>query len=111
MKTPMIKAIEDAKGKFLAKYGFPADMIHVSPAMERALHRWAKKTLDLSRGARDAEIAGLGVVRSTKPSPHVEFWLSNTRGSRVFTVHAMLEPEDVGGVKVTHPGETVLDFL
>lgn len=104
---PIIEAIQDAKAKFLAQYNFPAECIHVTVPMEKLLHRWAEKHLDLST-SMEAEVAGLAVVQSTKSSPHVEFWLSALRNSRVFVQHARLDPEEMGASVIRLPGETII---
>lgn len=103
--TPIIEAIEDAKRKFLAQYNFPAECIHVSPSIEKALSR----LLDGKQGKlREAEVSGLGVFRATKATPHAEFWLTAERDGQVFAQHARLQPHEADGKVIQHPGVTVL---
>lgn len=97
--APVIRIIEDAKAKFMANYGFPAETLHVSPAMEKALSRWVKENTD----SKVLAIAGLDVRRMTKATPHVEFYLAAVRDGHVYSQRAVLEPEDVGAVKSSSP--------
>lgn len=109
MTPPLVEIINDAKAKFLATYGFPAERIHVSHPMEKALVRWAKAVGAWPKdGMQEAEIAGLQILQSTKPSPHVEFSLSAKRNGQLYTSHARLEPHEVDGKVIRHPGETIL---
>lgn len=100
MKAPIIELIENARAKFFAEAGFPPERLHVSLAMEGALTRWYASTLVKSNipkfGPHEMEVLGMEVVRSTKNTPHIEFWLSATRGGQVISVHALVEPESIG---------------
>lgn len=100
MSAPIIQLINEAKAKFFMRYGFSAERIHVSLLMEGALHRWALTNLqmpaDLSDRMKGAEVAGLEVVKMTKNSPHVEFYLSATRNNHLYSLQALIEPETVG---------------
>lgn len=105
MTAPLIDAISDAKAKFLAQYGFPAERLHASPFVEKALHRLLGGGIG---ELREAEVMGMAILRSTKPSPHAEFWLSAVRNKQAFTLHARLTPHEADGRVIRHPGETVL---
>lgn len=100
MHAPIIDLINEAKCKFVAKYGFPAERIHVSLLMEGALQRWALTNLQfpasLDERMQGATVQGLDVVRMTKNTPHVEFYLVAQRDGQLYTQHAVVEPETVG---------------
>lgn len=99
--TPIEKAVNDAKQKFLDRYGFPADTIHLSIGMLKVLKK-------LSEGRYMEDFCGLEMRYSTKSTPHLEFWLSTTRNGKVYSVHARMEPGDAGAEKIIVPGETQL---
>lgn len=123
MVEPIIDIINNAQGQFLVQTGHPAETLHASPAFEKALHRWAYKQPHLLQHINNrtkydqAEICGLGIVRMTKPSPHVEFYLSAEVGGQRHTLRVMMEPEDVrlrkgtgeaielGGIEDDLPGD------
>lgn len=107
--VPIREYVEDAVAQFTEHYGLNPDTIHVSAAMERVLHRWASKTLNAPLfDLKGATFLGLEVLRSTKRTPHVEFWLSLTQGGQVYSMQLRLEPEEVGAKKLILPGSSQL---
>lgn len=102
---PLIGIINQAKENYYNKYGFYPETIHVSRGMEIVLHRWAfKNHPEQVFDKNGAAIAGLEVLRSTKNSPHLEFWLSAKRGDKIYASSAKIEPEAVGASKLVLPG-------
>lgn len=103
--APILHYIRQAIAAHYAKYSFHAERLHASPMMEGALVRWAEANLhypqDINHRLQGAEIFGLQIVRMTKKSALVEFYLSTERDGQVFASHAMLEPENVGVIKAT----------
>lgn len=95
MQSPIIAYIEQAKVSFVAKYGFPAERIHVSPHMEQVLARWADKNLaypaSLAERLQGAEVAGLPIFKMTKNSPHLEFYLVAERDGQLYITNLSIE--------------------
>lgn len=109
---PIIKLIREAQVAFVQTYGFPAEKIHVSPRMEQVLHRWAAKNLPPRdpRNFDPAELLGMEVLQSTiQTTTKVEFYLSATRGSQVFSQHRVLDPNDFGMRNRIVQGETLIE--
>lgn len=101
MQTPPIaQIVNNAKAKFLGLTGFPAERIHVSPRLESALQRWAVSAgmvpASLEDRLQGAEIAGMEVLRMTKRSAKVEFYLSAERSGKVLSLNVQVLPEEVG---------------
>lgn len=111
-KEPIVTLVEDAKAEFLANYGFPAETLHVSPMMEAALHRWAGKHMAYSQNLNErmqgAVFAGLPVVKMTRNSALVEFWLSTVRMGQRYTANVVIEPEAVGVRRAVNDNGIVL---
>lgn len=105
--APIITFIRKAMMEFAGEYGIQAEKIHVSLMMEGALTRWALANLHFpqsleERVSQGASIFGLEVVKMTKNSAVVEFYLSAERAGQLYTSHAVIEPETVGIRKVVN---------
>lgn len=112
-EAPLIRLIRQAAQAHYKQYGFHAEKLHASTMMEGALVRWAESNkmypADIQQRLQGAEIFGMQVVRMTKNSALVEFYLSSERDGQLYTSHAILEPETVGIRKVVNTNNIILE--
>lgn len=112
-EAPLIGFIRQAKNDYYKQYGFWPEKLHASTMMEGALVRWAEANMhypaSLQLRLQGAEIMGLQVVRMTKRSALVEFYLSTERDGQLYTSHAILEPETVGIRKAVNTNNIILE--
>lgn len=112
-EAPLIGFIRQAKQAYYQQYGFWPEKLHASTMMEGALVRWAEANMyypaDLKQRLQGAEIMGMQVVRMTKKSALVEFYLSTERDGQLYTSHVILEPETVGIRKAVNTNNIILE--
>ena len=86
-EAPLIGFIRQAMQAHYKQYGFQAEKLHASTMMEGALVRWAESNkmypADIQQRLQGAEIFGMQVVRMTKNSALVEFYLSTERDGQL----------------------------
>lgn len=111
--APLLGYIRNAMTAHYKKYGFHAEKLHASTMMEGALVRWAEAAArypqDIQQRLQGAEIFGMQIVRMTKKSALVEFYLSTERDGQLYTSHAILEPETVGIRKAVNTNNIILE--
>lgn len=98
--APLIQQIKAAIQEFTSSYGFPPEELHVSRRLERALTRWAYSTNKVPQNVYDrmqgASLFNLPLIRMTKKSLKVEFYVAARRDERVYYAHVELEPKWAG---------------
>lgn len=111
--SPLIGFVRQAMKAHYQQYGFHAEKLHASTMMEGALVRWAEANMhypsDIQQRLQGAEIFGMQVVRMTKRSALVEFYLSTERDGQLYTSHAVIEPETVGIRKVVNTNDIIIE--
>lgn len=111
--SPLIRFVRLAMKAHYHQYGFHAEKLHASTMMEGALVRWAEANMhypsDIRQRLQGAEIFGMQVVRMTKRSALVEFYLSTERDGQLYTSHAVIEPETVGIRKVVNTNDIIIE--
>lgn len=105
--TPIERAIAETKAKFTGEFGFPPERIHMSMSVEKAIRRMFKQRLKNEKYAVES-VLGLEMFRMTRPTTHVQFYVSAIRDGLVYSLEAKLEPEDIGAKRIEIPGETIL---
>lgn len=112
-EAPLIGYVRQAVAEYRNKYGFHPEKLHASTMMEGALVRWADANMhypaDLQQRLQGAELMGMQVVRMTRNSALVEFYLSAERDGQLYTSHAVLEPETVGIRKMVNNNGIILE--
>lgn len=100
MTAPIVDIVAQAQREYLANFGFPAEKLHASLMFEGALQRWATANAaypaDPIERLQGATFNGLEVVRMTRRSALVEFWLTAERDGQIYAQQVRVEPEAVG---------------
>lgn len=112
-EAPIIAFIRKAIVAHRTKYGMAPEKLFASPMMEGALVRWAEANkhypADIEQRLQGAEIFGMPIFRMTRKSALVEFYLTTERDEKLYTSHAVLEPETVGIRKAVNTNGIVLE--
>lgn len=98
MTAPIFEHIYKAREAFRIKYGFYPEKFHVSKNLLKILMRMMEQEPLLNRPPRGAaiELLGMELVKMTKNSPFIEFYLSATRGGKVMSIQTIITPSQMG---------------